>query len=166
MVPPILYSTNPWFATDVAIRYRGGSFFAWVSEYFDARSAPVGSSAAMIAPSSTPCRIYRTLLEDVNRADDHSALIKGYKKKFPRLAREWLAAGTLTKDQHDEIIAEVRRGTCIIWRPVLYVIPREPIEATGRLKAVPRASRAAHGPELQVIDLQQDEFDIIELLII
>jgi hypothetical protein len=76
----ILYSTNPWLAVDLAMNYRGGKFFAWVSEYFDAKSAPPGSAGAMIAPSSAPCRMYRTLLEDYTGQDEHSALIKGYRK--------------------------------------------------------------------------------------
>lgn len=166
MAGAILYSTNPWFAVDVATRYRGGRFFAWVSEYFDARSAPPGSAAALIAPSSTPCRIYRTLLEDTTHQDQHSALIKDYKKKFSRLAKDWLSDGSLTRDQHDEIIASLRGPTWTVWRPVLYVIPRNVVESTGRLISVPRPSRAAHGPELQVRDLRRDEFDIIELAIL
>ena len=53
-----------------------------------------------------------------------------------------------------------------IWRPVLYVIPREKIETSGRLKTVPHKNRAAFGTELQITDLHTDEFDIIEGLLI
>jgi hypothetical protein len=45
----------------------------------------------------------------------------------------------------------------------LYVIPRAPIEAAGRLRSGPRQDRAGYGPEQQVIDLRSDEFDIIEV---
>lgn len=166
MAGVILYSANPWFAVDLATRYRGNMFFAWVSEYFDAKSAPPGSAAALVAPSSTPCRIYRTLLEDATAQDDHSALIGGYRKKFALLARQWLSAGLLSKDQHDEIIASVRGRTWTIWRPVLYVIPRQVVESTGRLTPVPRRMRGGYGPELQVSDLHRDEFDIVELAIL
>lgn len=165
MPSPILYSTNPWFAVDVSTKYCGGVFFAWVSEYFDARTAPLGSVAAMIAPSSTPCRIYRMLLEEANYPDDHSNLIRGYKKTFSRLAKEWLASSTVSRDQYDEIIASIRQSSWRLWRPVLYVIPRDVVESTGRLRSVPRPGRAAHGPELQVIGIHRDEFDIIELAI-
>jgi hypothetical protein len=138
MASAVLYSTNPWFARDVASRYRGGVHFAWVCEYFDARVAPPGSAAAGIAPSANPCQIYRKLLEDTQKQDEHSHLVKEYKKKFIRLARDWFSDGSLTQNQHDEIIAAVRAPTWTIWRPVLYVIPREPIESGGRLISVPR----------------------------
>jgi len=160
---PILYSTNPWYATEIAVRYKGGVHFAWVCDHFDARCAPPGSAAALIAPSSNPCRIYQKLLEDTTKQDEHSALIKGYKKTFARLAKDWLSDGSLVKNQYDEIIASLRGKSWRIWRPVLYVIPRLPIESVGRLVPVRRGSRAAHGPELQIVDLRRDEFDIIEL---
>ena len=163
MSSQVLYSTNPWFAVDIATRYRKGVHFAWVCEYFDARMAPPGSAAAMIAPSSSPCRIYRNLLEDSAGADGHSALIKGYRKTFSRLAKEWLSDGTLTQEQYDEIIASVRRGTMKIWRPVLYVIPRLTIVPSSRILSVPHRSRASYGPELQIRDLHRHEFDVIEL---
>ena len=146
------------------MRYLNGYHFAWVCEYFDARKAPSGSAAAMIAPSSNPCRIYRNLREDQH--DDHSQMIRDYRKTFIRLAHDWLARGVISKNQRDEIIAEVRSRTGLIWRPVLYVIPREPIERAGRLVQVRRSARAAHGPELQITDLHRDEFDIIELDIV
>lgn len=163
MPGPILYSTNPWFATDIATRYRGGTHFAWVCEYFDTATAPAGSAAAMIAPTSNPRRIYRNLFEEYKAEEGHSPEVKRYKKTFTLLARKWFADGSITKDQQDEIIASVRATSWRIWRPVLYVIPRAPIEATGRLISVPRSDRASYGPEQQIVDLHPDEFDIIEV---
>jgi hypothetical protein len=165
MASPILYSVNPWFATDVTMRYRNGKFFAWVCECFDTRRAHPGTAASLIAPSSNPCRIYRDLLEDTTRQDDHSVLVKGYRKKFTRLANEWLSDGSLTKEGRDEILASVRGRTWLIWRPVLYVIPRHVVAGDGRLTTVARPDRAGYGPEMQVIDLDRSEFDIIELAI-
>jgi hypothetical protein len=158
---PVLYSTNPWFATDVAMRYRHGSHFAWVCEYFDSKKAPAGSAAALTAPSSNPRRIYNQLREDCEIEDKHSALIGGYKKTFSRLAKQWLADGSLAKDQYDEILAITKDFSWNIWRPVLYVIPRTAVEP--RIKSVNIALRAGYGPELQIEDLQPHEFDIIEL---
>lgn len=163
MPGPVLYSANPWFATDIAERYRNGIYFAWVCECFDSTTAPAGSAAALIAPSSNPRRIYRLLAEECDAEEGHSPAIRGYKKTFTRLAREWLADKSLTKDKYDEILASVRAPSWKIWKPVLYVIPRAPIEVAGRLFSVPRSARAAHGPELQICDLHREEFDIIEL---
>jgi hypothetical protein len=97
------------------------------------------------------------------KEDEHSDLIKGYRKTFSRLAKAWAADGSITDDQRDEIIATVKSRSWRIWRPVLYVIPRVNIEGTGRLRSVKRPDRASYGPELQVVDLERHEFDIIEL---
>ncbi len=163
MPGPILYSANPWFATDVASKYRSGVHFAWVCECFDTTAAPAGSAAAMVAPTSNPRRIYRNLLEEYNAQEEHSLEIQRYRKTFTRLARKWLADGSITKLQCDEIIASVRAPSWRIWKPVLYVIPRASIEAAGRLISVPRQDRAGYGPEQQIVDLRSDEFDIIEV---
>jgi hypothetical protein len=53
MAGPIYYSANPWYAKEIAEKYRGHVYFAWVCEYFDSeREAPSGSGGVMIAPSS------------------------------------------------------------------------------------------------------------------
>jgi hypothetical protein len=163
MLGPVLYSANPWFASDVAHRYRSGVHFAWVCECFDVAAAARGSTAAMIAPTSSPRRIYRNLYEECQAEDEHSPGIRHYKKTFRRLAKAWFANGEITRDEHDEIIASVSARTWRIWRPVLYVIPRAPIEAAGRLLMVARPNRAGYGAEQQIVDLRPEEFDIIEV---
>ena len=161
MAGPVLYSTNPWIASEIASKYRGGVHFVWCSEYFDPSLAPPGSAAALVAPSSSPQGIYDTLWDDCTREDGHSALIKGYKRTFKRLAAEWFADGSITAGQRDEIVATVTSRSWKIWRPMLYVIG---VGAVGpaRILAVPRRARAAYGPELQIVDLQRHEFDCIE----
>ena len=162
MPSPVFYSANPWFAIDVSDRYRGGIYFAWVCECFDTTTALAHSPASMIAPSSNPRRIYQNLAEECRNEEENSPVIRGHRKTFTRLAKEWYADGSITKDQSDEIIASARAHTWRIWRPVLYVIPIAPIIADGRLLSVRRSSRAGHGPEQQIVDLRRDEFDIIE----
>src|SRR5688572_8147489 len=110
MSGPLLYSTNPWFATDIADRYRGGRHFCWCSEYFDSKSALPGSAASLIAPSSNPKRIYYKLQEDVRGEDKNSDLLRSYRKKFKRLANTWHADGEITVPQRDEIMAKVAPG--------------------------------------------------------
>jgi hypothetical protein len=158
----VLYSTNPWIAHDIAMRFLGGKHYVWCSEYYDPRVAGAASSAAAIAPSSCPKSIYDALHADFVGEDTHSSLVKGYRKTFKRLARECLASGTLTKPQHDEIVATVNSNSFRIWRPVLYIIPKLPIKQAGRLIAVPHDRRAAYGPEWQISDLMPTEFDVIE----
>lgn len=163
MSGPILYSANPWYATEIATKYRGGVHFAWVCECFDSSSSPGGSATALIAPTSNPRRIYRNLSEECKSQEEHSPQIKNYKKTFTRLARTWFSDGSITESQRDEIIASCKAPSWRIWEPVLYVIPKEPIMATGRLSSVPRSDRAGYGPEMQIQALNQGEFDIIRL---
>ena len=165
MAGPILYSTNPWIAHVFSKKYLSGIHFVWCSEYFDPKAAPPGSAESAIAPSSSPKGIFDTLKNDCEREDLHSALIKGYKKTFLRLAKTWLADSTIDKNAYDEIAATVKSKSWKIWRPLLYVIPREKIEISGRLKIVPHKNRAAYGTELQIADLYKDEFDTIEGLL-
>ena len=158
----ILYSTNPWIAHDISKKYLNGKHFVWCSGYFDPKMAPHGSAESAVAPSSSPKGIFETLKDDCEREDDHSQLIYGYKKTFSRLAKVWLADGTINKEQFDEIITTVRSKSWKIWRPVLYLIPKENISASGRLISVPRQKRASIGTELQICDLAVNEFDFIE----
>jgi len=159
---PILYSTNPWITYDIVNKYQAGKFFVWCSEYFDSATAHGGSAARAIAPSSCPKEIYDTLQKAWASEDKHNAQVKGYIKTFRRLAKIWLDAGAINKDQANDIISMVTSGSFKIWRPTLYVIPKQPIEIAGRLISVPPKQRAAHGPELQISDLLAHEFDMIE----
>ena len=163
MAGPVLYSANPWFAVEVGAKYRNGKYFAWVCEYFDSeRDAPAGSAGAMIAPSSNPRKIYEDLLHEYRGQEEHSRIIKDHRKTFKRLAKTWLAAGEITQDQHDEIVASVQANSWRIWKPVLYVISRAMIDS-HRVLEVKRADRAGYGPEYQIVDLDRNEFDIIDL---
>lgn len=162
MAGPILNSANPWFATEVAKKYRGGNHFAWVCEFFDSATASAGSAGALIAPSSNPRKIYEDLLQDWRAQDEHSRIIRDHIKTFTRLGKQWYSNGELTKDDFDEIVASVRAHSWRIWKPVLYVIPKQGI-AAGRIREVPRSVRASYGPELQIVDLQSHEFDIVDL---
>lgn len=160
-----LYSTNPWFSYEVCKKYRNSVFYVWCSEYFDPRKAPCYSSAALIAPSSSPISIYWNLHRDKENEDTHSTLIKEYRKKFRSLATEWFVDGEISEFERDEIIAGATSSSWKIWRPLLYIIDRQKVESSGRLASVPLSSRAAIGQEFQIFDLKEDEFEIMELMI-
>ncbi len=161
MAGPVLYSTNCWIAHTIAQKYRNDTHYVWCSEHYDPASTSAGSVAAAIAPSSSPKTIYDTLKGDCHREDEHSSLIKGYKKTFRRLATAWRSDGSIEKDQYDEIIATIGARTWRGWRPLLFVIPVEPVKT--RIIQVPRQKRAGFGTELQILDLKSHEFDVIEL---
>jgi len=75
-------------------------------------------------------------------------------------AIEWEAAGKITTFDKDEIIFSAQNGAFRQWRPLIYVIPREPVAA--RIETVPRKDRAGLNLEYRIANLKRSEFDIIE----
>jgi hypothetical protein len=112
------------------------------------------------APTSDPHSIYLDLMTAVKKADGHNAKIAEQKKNLPALALRWLHAGEIEQSICDEIVSMVAMATFRDWRPLLFVIPYEPVR--GRAKLVERSRRASVEHEYIVEDLQQTEFDIIE----
>jgi len=164
MAGPVLYSTNPRFTEIVCDQYRGGRYgLLWCSEFFDPASHGVHSSAALIPPSSSPKPLYYDVLHAVRMSDDGNQKLKDYRKTFTRLARDWESKGEIRRFERDEIIALVQRHRFTIWEPRLIVLPRQPLENSGRLHPVPAHKRAGVGMEFQVFDLLRAEFDIIIL---
>lgn len=158
----LLYSTNPWITYEIVQKYRAGKYYVWCSEYYDPRTAAAATSAAMIAPSSSPKGIFDTLANDCHHEDSHSFLIQQYKKTFKRLAKSWYSKGEIDQKQMQEIIATVNSKSWNIWRPVLFLIPRAKILPTSRIIPVSAQYRAAYGQEFQILDLDSTEFEMIE----
>jgi hypothetical protein len=158
----LLYSTNPWITYEIVQKYRGGKFYVWCSEYYDPRTAALASSAAMIAPSSSPKGIFDTLANDCHHEDSHSFLIQQYKKTFRRLAKTWYSKGEIDKTQMQEIIATINSKSWNIWRPVLFLIPKANIIPSSRIMQVEAKSRAAYGQEFKILELDKSEFEMIE----
>ena len=70
MAGPVLYSTNPLFTEIVCDQYRGGRYeLLWCCEVFDPSSHGAHSSAALIAPSSSPKPLYYEVLNAVRTSD-------------------------------------------------------------------------------------------------
>jgi hypothetical protein len=157
-----LYSTNPWYSHEVAEKYLGEKHFVWCADCYDPTTLSSVSATAMIAPSSSPKGIFDKLYADTKQEEKHSDLIYRYKRTFRKLAATWLASGVVTLDQKNEIVATVNSVSWKIWRPLLYIIYRPPIDATSRLINVPIGSRAGYGGEWKIVDLQVSEFEIIE----
>jgi hypothetical protein len=157
----ILYSTNPWFAHEFAIKFLGGKHFVWCCEQYDPNKG-TSTSSYTFAPSSCPKSIYDLLEGACNSEDKHCSKINDYKKTFRKLALSYFADGSISDIQRDEILAMVSSVSWKIWRPLLYIIPREPLEKGGRLIPVPLAKRASHATEWNIKDLLSDEFEIIE----
>lgn len=147
-----LYSTNPKYSNDFAMKYLSGKHYVWCSESYN----PMG------APSSSPKTIYRNLEEDCDNEDNHSSLIKGYRKTFRRLAINLYDSGTITEEDKDDVFTIIYSNSWKIWRPQLYIINRSSIGSSGRLLEVPATERAACGPEWRILNLDVSEFEILE----
>jgi hypothetical protein len=162
MAGPILYSTNPFMSYDICRTYRGGIHNIWCSEVFDPTNQATLTRGAMVAPTSSPCALARSLAHEVINEDRHSANIKRYQKTFRRLATSWAASGDISDAQCQDIKDLTSQQSYRIWRPLVYIIPRAPLQSAGRLQEVPVKQRAGHGPEYRIFDLRTDEFDVME----
>lgn len=134
----------------------------WCSELFDPRTAAASTAGSMVAPSSSPRALADQLAADVYGEDMHSAHIKRYRRKFRTLATKWFGDGQLTQERTRELQGLAIQPSFRLWRPLVYIIPRAPLEQAGRLHIVPPSERAGHGPEFRIHDLRTDEFDVME----
>jgi hypothetical protein len=162
MAGPILYSTNPFMAYDICCKYRNGKHVIWCSEVFDPTTQATITRGALVAPTSSPCGLARSLANEVFSEDRHSGHIKAYQKTFRRLATRWEADGSATSAEAQEIKDLISQRSYLVWRPLVYIIPRALLEAAGRLEEVPVKQRAGHGPEYRINDLLSSEFDVME----
>jgi hypothetical protein len=73
-----------------------------------------------------------------------------------------LANHSITDAQAQDIVDLVGQKSWRIWRPLVYIIPRTPLEGASRFMEVPVKKRAGHGPEYQIANLHTNEYDVLE----
>lgn len=161
MISPVLYSTNVFLKFLIQQRFRKDIHFVWCCEFFDSTRQPAYSASSIVAPSSNPSDIYRQLKKEIEEKDRHSYKINEQKASLTNLAIKWESVGEIRKDEKDEIVFMVNNASFDDWRPLIYVIPRLPVE--HRLKLVPIDRRASFGIEYIIDDLERTEFDVIEI---
>jgi len=160
MAAGLVYSTNVFLKHHIQRTYRGDVHHVWCSEEFDSAALARYASGAGVPPSSNPVDIYRRLKDAVKRGDTHDEKIEAQKASLASLAVKWAEAGEISESDRVDILYKVNKGPFDYWRPLIYVIPRQPIEA--RLERVSADQCAGLGPEFIVRDLRGNEFDIIE----
>jgi hypothetical protein len=160
MSGPVLYSTNVFLKLFIQQEYRNDIHYIWCSEDFDSKKLSGYVRGSLVPPTSNPADIYRDLHDAVQRQDFHNAKIVAQKASLVSRAIEWEKNGDISSNEKDEIIYMVNNSPFQMWRPLLYVIPFEPVRA--RLQLVPINQRAGFGNEYIIPDLQRSEFDIIE----
>jgi hypothetical protein len=161
MANGMLYSTNVMLKLLLQERYAGDRHYVWCSEHFDSQTLPKYSSSYHVAPSANPADIFRQIKQDVDRGDLHSTKLGEQRASFKARAHEWEKTGTISATDREDIIYMVDNATSKDWRPLIYVIHREPV--ASRLQSVPASRRAGIGPEYIIADLARHEFDILEL---
>jgi hypothetical protein len=159
--PLILYSTNSWLAYMIAEKFYGSEHFVWCTPVFDARS--LSAYTASVPPTSCPAEIYRNLYEEVRRKDRHSVKIQENKAGIVRGAGMKNAAGDISAEALKEIGAIVEQAELADFKPLLYVIPFDPVAKL--VKEVPVAKKAHPLSEEYTIErLPRLGFDILEFL--
>jgi hypothetical protein len=142
-------------------RFRGDRHYVWCSEQCDATTVSPYSIASLVPPTSNPRDIYKDLQEAVKRKDTHNDKIVRTRAMYIAMSDEWLTNGEMTASDRDDLIHMVTNADFSLWRPILYIILRTPVEA--RLQVVPPHKRASHGPEYIIDDLTRSEFELVEL---
>ena len=158
---PVLYSTNALLKYMVCKRYRNDRHHVWCSPCFDSSTRGEYDFHRLIPPSSSPADIYRRLLEDVVRNDEHSYKIAEQRASLSKLALDWSRTAEINEATAQEIIGLADLAKIDLWRPLIYVIPRTTVES--KMSLVPLKDRAGPGPEYIIADLCGSEFDRIEL---
>jgi hypothetical protein len=112
--------------------------------------------------SSSPYRIYKSLLEDVKSQDMHSSKIDQNKTGLKKGASIMLKNGIIDADDFGRIIKIIDKATIQDFSPVIYLIPKELVE--DRIKSVDVDDMANPlSAEYQIEDLSHSEFELIEL---
>jgi hypothetical protein len=118
--PLVLYSANTLLAYRINEHFYGQSHFVWCSPFF---SAPAASIDVQMPPSSTPCDICRTYLNDTARRDWHSIKLRDHRNGLKQGMDAKLADCVITNEQYRELDEIVSRSSFDDFRPLLYIIP-------------------------------------------
>jgi len=116
----VLYSTNTLLAFRIAETYYQGKHYVWCSPYFEPGDSKLNYT---IAPTSSPKDIYLNLHDEALRGDQHSAKIANNRVGIINGANLKKAAGVISSQELEEIIAIVHGAQIIDFRPLLYIIP-------------------------------------------
>jgi hypothetical protein len=157
----LLYSTNVFLKLLIQADYMNDVHYVWCSEEFDSNRVSAYSRSFLSPPSSNPADIFRQLKRDIDKKDAHSSKINEQKVGLTNRALEWEKSGLITATDKDDIVFMVNSAPLEHFRPLIYVIPRPPVET--RLKKVPMNLRAGIADEYTIDDLKRTEFDIVEL---
>lgn len=156
----IYYSCCTWLCYEICQHFYGALHYVWCTPYFDPPSRL--NQPNHVPPTSNPREIYWNLRKEVEAGDQHSlkvgrnrdGILSGAKAKFEQ--------GAIDAAQYKQISDMVLSAHLIEFRPMILVIPGEPV--ISMLRQVPWNDRASRWSEEYIIDrLPRQLFDAIEL---
>ncbi len=162
MAGNILYSTNVFLKYYIHKEFYNDFHYVWCCDMFDAKASARYTSSSLVAPTSNPYDIYFDLKNAIDKHDRHNKKITEQKDSIKAIAIKNHKNGIINDTQKDEIIFMVDYSDFRDWRPLIYLIPKDPV--IQRLKTVPIKNRASFGTEYIIEDLNTSEFDVIEEL--
>lgn len=157
----VLYSTNTYLAYHINEIYYDSKHFVWCSPVFNPNVLSEEDPRRRIPPSSSPYNIYKTLKEDVEKADLHSAKIRDNKEGLMKGAGIMYRNEIIDLKTKATIEKIIKTATINDFIPLLYVIPYQLV--ANKINTVEVSDRANPlSEEYQIIDLLKGEFDIIK----
>lgn len=157
--PLILYSANTQLAYRINEHFYQQTHYVWCNPFFSATSTR--AIDVQMPPSSTPCDICRTYLEDIARRDLNSHNLERNRSGLQKGMKFKLRERVITEEQHQELKEIVAKAALDEFRPLLYIIPFEGVQDLAR--PAPRRQRAhPFSPEYVIERLPRSRFDVLE----
>jgi len=160
----LLYSINPRIIYELTLEYRG---------VFHVYVAPSFNPEATNPESSRPSAIHKLYTEYALWGERSGRKtidkVKDITKRFVfamtgLIGKPDVDGFEVTQNTVDEIQNQLIKAPSDAFRPVLYLLPREPFES--RLQAVPAARRPSESSiEWVIYPLKPSEFEIVETLL-
>ena len=156
----ILYSCCTWLSYQIGQIYYGGFHYVWCAPYFDSKSRLNPDNA--VPPTSNPKDIYWNLKREVEAGDKHSAKILQNRTGIQRGADVNLKLGNITSLKHQEILDIVAAAELVDFKPLLYIIPLEPVKPIIQMAAIKDRAHAL-SEEYIIERLPRDMFNAIDI---
>ena len=157
----LYYSTNTYLSYWLGKNFYK-QFFVWCSPVFDPSKLSEYHELKKIPPSSSPFSIYNIFHNDVSSGDLHSAKIQENKAGLIRGASLHLERKTISEQEYARIMSIIDKALINDFHPLVYVIPKLKVQDKVKVVEVEKTANPL-SIEFQIHDLQDDEFDVIEL---
>lgn len=156
----IYYSCCTWLCYEICRRYYNDEHYVWCTPYFNPSSKLNVSNK--VPPTSSPCRIYWSLRNEIEAGDLHSAKIDKNREGIIAGACAKFESGIISASQYYEIKDLAALSEIDLFWPLILVIPRKPVEKL--LKPVELKYKAHLMSEEYIIEcLPRAKFHAIEL---